>query len=71
MRKTIKVLFAALIMISVSSCGEYCAECTELVTDLEVEDFCGTNSEVKTYIEELEDLGDLSGLNWDCTKVKD
>jgi len=71
MKKTFTILASLLVLVGMSSCGDYCAECTELGTGYEAEAFCGTNSEVKTYIEELEDTGQVVGQNWDCSKVKD
>ena len=71
MKKTFTILASLLVLVGMSSCSDYCAECTETVTGISVEAFCGSNSDVKTYIEELEDTGQVVGQNWDCSKVKD
>jgi hypothetical protein len=68
MKKTFIIGLTVLGTIGASSCGEYCAECIELDSLYVADDFCGTNADVKSYIEELEDV---SFQNWDCTKTKD
>ena len=68
MKKTFTTLTTLLIILGMSSCGEYCAECIELESGYVADDFCGTNAEVKIYIDELEDT---SFQTWDCTKIKD
>jgi len=53
---------------NLASCGEYCAECIEIDYGYTADDFCGTSSELNTFIEELEST---SIQNWNCIKTTD
>ena len=68
MNKTLKQILIFVAIASLSSCGKYCAECTEHDSGYTASNFCGTSSEVNIYIEELEST---NYQNWSCTKTRD
>jgi hypothetical protein len=55
-----------------SSCekyaSNYCAACTEARSGYSPADYCGTSSQVDTYIKELKSQGSAVGQSWSCTK---
>lgn len=69
--KNINLLFFSLlafIVISFSNCNkEICTECTESGTGVS-DSFCGTKSEVDSYEDTLNELGEPLGQTWVCER---
>ena len=63
--------FCLILLLSFSSCepATYCAECVELNTGYNASLFCGSNSEVNDYMDELESYDpNYPDQNWSCSK---
>lgn len=72
MKKQIFFILLAIVSIAFTSCQKnYCAHCTESTTGYTPDDYCGKDSDVDTYIDELKTQGAEVGQNWSCTKIEE
>ena len=66
------LIMIAVVSIAFSSCKKkaqnYCATCREARSGYTAADYCGTESDVDTYINELYRQGANAGQSWSCSK---
>ena len=67
--KEIFLLFSLLLFFV--SCEEqtYCAQCYEENSGYQADDYCGSNQDVDSYVNELISDGQNAGQQWDCTTI--
>ena len=70
MKKFTLILGVSLLLASCAKEEEktYCAICTELATGSSATPYCGTSSEVDTYIANMESNDPASSELWSCYK---
>ena len=78
MKNLITYLFLIGLVFIINSCSpsgllsRYCAQCEEVNSGYVASDYCGTNLDVETYIDEMESYDpDYPNQYWVCIKVKE
>lgn len=73
MKKITLILGVSLLLASCAKEEEktYCAFCTELTTGSSTTTYCGTSSEVDTYIANMESNDPTSSEVWSCYKEEE
>lgn len=77
-----KIVFLCSLLLLFVSCEEqtycaqceeeeqtYCAQCYEENSGFQADDYCGSNQDVDSYVNELISDGQNAGQQWDCTTI--